>query len=403
MTIGDRPSMKLKLESVGHYYAGYGFLAFAFGLVGVFLNLYFFTAGSYTEVLLYQILVAGGIAFGFTLSGYLYGKHSAKHVFMFGGIGRAALLLMLMVFSGILSNFLLFGLLYGIAGGFLWSGNNVLNYDVLRGKNRVRILSNGNIAINIISLVAPFIGGVLVQFSSLSGTMKFSFDLISAAAFFFIAALIMGRLRLEEKPFKYSLKNTALNGSRYTKFKLFYGLKELFLIPFTVLLPIYVFISTQSYLVTGIFLSFGFLVTIAANFFTKDMQYSNKMVDLSVAAIVLSSLVFFIPSIIPAPYNAFIFAGIFTFAATPLNVRTRSNFFSLIDKDRKKADRAVFMINIEYYINAFRILISALLLLLLPYFEGIGGGIVLFPFFASYTLLFRETAKSKEPVTLKRE
>ncbi len=385
--------MRLKLERVRHYYAGYGFLAFAFGLVGVFLNLYFFNVGSYTEVLLYQILVAGGIAFGFTLSGYLYEKHSAKHVFMFGGIGRAALLIMLMLFSGIFSNFFMFGLLYGIAGGFLWSGNNVLNYDVLKGRNRIRIFSMGGVAINVISLVAPFIGGVLVQFSSLSGTMKFSFDLVSAAAFFFASAMIMGRLRLDERPFKYSLKNTALSGDGYRRFKLFYGLKELFLIPFTVLLPIYVFISTHSYLVTGAFLSFGFVITIASNFITRDTKYSSRMVDFSVAAILVSSLIFLAPSIIPAPYNAFVFTGIFMLAATPLNVRTRSNFFSLIDRDEKKSDRALFMINIEYYINAFRILISALLLVVLPYTDGVVGSIFLFPFFALYALLFRHTVR----------
>ena len=389
--------MSLKLERVSHYYAGYSLLTFAFGLVGVFLNLYFFNAGSYTEVLLYQILVAGGIAFGFTLSGYLYERHSAKHVFMFGGISRAALLLLLILFSGIFSNFFLFGLLYGIAGGFLWSGNNVLNYDVLKGRNRVRIFSTGGVAINVIALLAPFIGGALVQFSNLQGTMKFSLDIASAAAFFFASAMVMGRLKLVERPFKYSLKKTALSGREYTKFKLYYGLKELFLIPFSVLLPIYVFVSTHSYLDAGAFLSFGFIISILSNFFTRNSRYSNRLVDLSVASIIISSLIFLFPSIIPSPYNAFIFAGVFMFASTPLNVRTRSNFFSLIDRYGKKSDRALFMINLEYYINAFRILSSILLLAALPYISGIAGSILLFPLFAPYALLFRYTAGKKAP------
>lgn len=137
----------------------------------------------------------------------------------------------------------------------------------------------------------------------------------------------------------------------YNKFKAYFFLSQLFAIPFLVILPIYVFQTTGSYLIAGIFASYFVLASVVSNIlFRNGVKRWNAFVKISILAIILSSFALIFTRSVGAPLNAFIFTGIYTFFSTPLDNKTSFNFYRMIDS-YSDINRVFFWINRQYYIN----------------------------------------------------
>ncbi len=384
------------------YYASFNLFVFSQGLIGAFLNLFFFANDSYVSVLYFQLFVIIGVTLAFIGSGYLLRSIKPKDLYAAGEIARVVILISLVAAAGFISNLFFFGILYGISGGLFWSGNNIITYDVTEKMDRNAFISFNNIASGVATFAAPFMAGVLIQFSLLRGPLRFLWDFAAAGAILGLSAVTIrriGRADGEVLP-SFSFRDTIIKGrSMYQKFKAYFFLSQIFAIPFLIILPIYVFQITGSYLIAGIFTSYMVLASVASNFiFRNGARRWDLFMRIAVLAIMLSSITLLMPKIIQPPWNAFLFTGLYTFFSTPLNNKAALNFYKLIDSNRD-INRVFFWINREYYINIARALVVLLMFALLFVFRVSSLGLLLMlPFLTPYALIFLKVSHDGIPM-----
>ena len=115
-----------KNKDILNFYLSFNAYSFGGGLIGVFLNLFFFTNDSYITVLYFQIISFVIILAGYLISGYLMNRYGPKHLYVFGLALSIILFVGLFAYSSVFSNVLVFSVAYGLASGLFWSGCNLL-------------------------------------------------------------------------------------------------------------------------------------------------------------------------------------------------------------------------------------------------------------------------------------
>ena len=134
------------------------------------------------------------------------------------------------------------------------------------------------------------------------------------------------------------------------------------MIPFGILLPIYVFETSGSYLLTGAYASFTILLSIVANFaFRQGYRKDGPFAPAAVGVIILSSLVLFTRW--DPPWDAFVFAGVYTVLSTPLNNMVMVEFMDRIDRS-PGLERVTAWSNREFYLGIGRVVVLGSLILL---------------------------------------
>ncbi len=378
-----------------NYYLSFNLYMFAFGLVSVFLNLLFFSQGSYLAVVYFNLATYFFLPITFALSGYLLGRYRPKHLYMIGEIAIIAVFASLFVFGNLVSNVIVFGSLYGIASGVFWAGNNVVGYDLTKNSDRTEFISTNNLISGIVGLIAPLVAGILIQYSNLPGVLKFLWDFAAASVFLIASSAMMMRLKSKEKRIRFSLRGTVVkNRAEYTKFKFYYVLREFFMIPCLVILPIYVFQITNSYLIAGVFASYVVVVSVLANLAVKKgLRIRSDLTFLAIFAIIGSSAFLLVPSIVAPPINVFIFAGIYIAATTPLDNAANSEFMKFIDRN-SDVNRVMFWINNEYYLGISRVFILVILALVIILLQNSLNLILIFPVLSLYSFVYLTIGKN---------
>ena len=386
------------LDYLKRYYIAYNLFVFSQGLVAVFLNVLFFSAGSYTELLYFQLISTIGIFLSFTACSYALRRYSPSSLFAYGEIFRAALLMAIVVGMQFTSNVYLLGLLYGISGGIFWTGNNALMYDISRKRNRMSFISMNNIIGGIAAFVAPVFAGLAIQFTPLVGPFKFSGDFAFAVLFLVLSSLYMARSRIRTPRLKgFKIRNTAIRGVEgYGSFKVYFLLSQFFALPFITIIPVYVFYTTGSYLVAGVFASFTIMTGIIANYLSKKITNWEGFIRIAVAGIILSPFALLSYKYTGAAASVFVFSFAYTLFSVPLANKAYSNFMSLIDR-YKNTDRAYFMVNREYYLAAGRCAVVGILIAL-SYYVGVTAAIEVFmPLASLYAVTYIYTAGNGKP------
>jgi len=374
---------------IERYYLSFNLYALGNGLVAVFLNLFFLSNYSYLAVLYFQLATYVTAYAAYALSGYLLPKYSPKHLYVLGLALSGLVLIDLLAVSGPLSNAFAFGILWGTAMGVFYAGNNPMMHDITRNANRTSFVAVNNLLTGAVTLIAPVCAGALIQFSALPGVERYLWDFAVACVVFLVATLVIVPVRYDILHAReYALARTIRGpGRSYARFQLLFVVSQLFAIPVGIVLPIYVFQQTGSYLLTGVFASYLIALAVGANFaFRKGFRRDGSFALAAVLGIILSSFVLFVGW--NAPLNAFLFGGVYTVLATPLNNMVMVEFMQRIDRE-PGLDRVLVWANREFYLGVGRVVVLALMILLATFLVRDSMNLVyLLPFLALYALAY---------------
>ncbi len=392
----------MNLDNIKRYYLSFLLFTFSQGIVGVFLNLFFFSSGSYAAVLYFQLALTAGLFLMFTLSGYLMNRFMPRDLFIAGEVFRVAILITLIVAIGYFSNVMIFGFIYGLSSGLFWAGSNNILYDITLKKNRFALISTINALSSVIAMISPLFGGTLVQFAGTAGSSRFVMDFAVAAAVLLSSVLAIRKLDVHniQQGKKFRLKDTLIKVHGYSDFKSLFFFSQLFAVPFSIVMPIYVFQITSNYFLVGVYVSFTLLVsTVSGLIFRRGFKRWNAFVRVGIVATIASSLFLVFPSFMPPPINVFFFSFVYALVNAPLNNKATTNFLVLVEKEHG-IDRSLFWINREYYLNFSRLGICLLLLAIVALPAGTLLVIYLFPLLSFYGVSYLKTANEPSPKLL---
>ena len=382
--------------TIERYYLSFNLSVLGSGLVAVFLNLFFLSNYSYLAVLYFQIATYAVAYAAYALSGYALTRYSPKYLYLLGLALSVLVLVDLLVATGPLSNAFAFGAVWGASIGVFYAGNNPMMHDISRSSNRTSFVATNNLLTGAVSLVAPVCAGALIQFSTYSGVERYLWDFAVAAGVFVFAAIVIVRSQQPAPPTRtYSLWRTIRGpGPSYSRFQMFFLASQLFVIPFGIVLPIYVFQQTGSYLLTGVFASYLVGLSVVANFaFRRGFRRDGPFAGAAVLGIVASSLLLFLDW--EPPLNAFLFAGIYTVLSTPLNNMVLVEFMERIDRN-PEVDRVLVWSNREFYLGMGRILVLAAMIALSSYLVRNTMNLVfLLPVVSLYALTYLGIVKAR--------
>ena len=321
------------MGTVASYFLSYNLYAFATGLVGVFLNLFFFSNYSFLAVLYFQITTYLTELTAYLLSSYLLPNWRPKRLYVLGLGVSAFVVIDMLAASRYVSSAFFFGALWGTAAGVFWAGNNPMMHDITRNANRTPFVATNGFLTGVVTLAAPVSAGVLVQFSNFTGVLRYVWDFSITAAFLLASALVILRTRGETDRAMRNPSDTARGrpGREFARFRVFFVSSQLFAIPVGIILPIYVFQVTGSYVVTGFFASYTILVSIAANIgWRNGFRRDSRFVLFATVAIIASSVLLLVQW--APPLDAFAFVGVYTLLSTPLANMVMVEFMDLIDR-----------------------------------------------------------------------
>jgi MFS family permease len=383
------------LSNIRNYYISYNLDQFGAGLVGVFINLFFFSTNNYISVLYFQLATFVIALMTYIPAGYFMRRYHPKYLYLLGLALSVFLLGDLLIATGVLSNVFIFGTIYGASIGILYAGNNVLMYDITKDANRTSFIATNNFLGGAVSLIAPVTAGTLIQFSTFTGMYKFIWDFVIAGVFFVLSAIFILRVKHQGRfRIKYSIRSTIIKARKgYAKFNLYFVTSQIFTMAFGIILPIYVFQTTSSYLITGVFVSYQVLLSVLTNFaFRKGFAEKGLFATYAVPGVIISSLVLLFPSVIVAPINAFIFAGLTTIFLTPLDNAVTVEYMKFLDMN-DDINRALFWANREYYLVIGRVAILIPMILIAYLTTNTLNFIFILPLISLYSLVYYKIIK----------
>ncbi len=337
------------------YIVSYNSFNFANGLVGSFLNILFFNAGNIVTVIEYQLAYQISQLLSFVLSGIMANYIPTKFIYSLSSPLRAVSLIGSVLIGGIFMNQLFFGLVYGISSGLFWAGNAIISMEVSRGKDRLAFLSLNSTVAYIASLVSPIIGGVALQITPFTGTMRYVTVFATTAALLVYSGASGFYLNVKEREhprirFLDSIRADKLVKWQYKSyfyFSSFYGLA------LSIVLPVYIFTITGSYTIVGILVASMAASSAMGNILTPRMLKRNShslLPYLYSLAIILASTVFI--GNFHIPFTLLFLAGdMALFLTSPMNNRSMSNFMNSVDL---LTTSFPYWINREYYLLAGR-------------------------------------------------
>ncbi len=377
-------------RNIRRYYLSFNLNVFAMGLVGVFINLYFFSTGSYVDVIYYQIFAYLFTFVAFALSGYLMNRYRPNRVYMLGSALFIFLLIDLLSSTGFLSSAIVFGAAWGVAIGMFYAGNNVIMFDITERANRTNFVATNNALGGLARFFAPIIAGALIEFSALPGTQKFFWDFAITAVFLLLSIYFIIKVRDNDGyNLNYSLKKDIIRGrDSHIKFSAYFALDALFVKAFGIILPIYVFQITRSYLIAGIFAGFIILLGMVTNFvFRKGFRADGPFVNIAVPGMIISSLVLLFPSVISSLAAAFVFGGLYTIFSTPLDNAVLVNYMKFLDKNRD-INREMFWVNREFYLMMGRMAVLLPMLLIAFFLTNTMDFVFIIPVLSLYAPIY---------------
>ncbi len=385
----------MKLDRASLYYISYNLNIFSGGLVTLFINLFVLATSSLLGVILFNILYYTGLEIA--LFGCAYGvtRVDPKDFYIVGNLIRAITLISLLAAASLISNILVFGLLYGISIGTFWLGNNILSSDISAGIDRRGFVYRNNLIGSVVSFIAPTLAGLMIEYAPYTGSLKFAYDFAAACVMLIASAYVISLVKMQkaDRPLNFSMRHIRIKHDGYWIYKANFFLSQVFYIPYSILLPIYVFEITRSYTLTGVYGSLLLFVAIFANYLGRVRTAAWRNISrILVAGAVGSSLLLLAPGIISPLLAIFAFSVVFTLAYTPFNNQVTSNFMELIDRGSK--NRVYYWLNREFYLYVGRFASLAAVALLL--FESPSNATYVlygFPLTVLYCLTYLKAAE----------
>ncbi len=395
----------MNFDRVKLYFISFNLYNFSNGLLSAFLNLFVLATASLEAVVFFNIFFYAGLEISYFATAYALDYMEPKDMYIIGDVIRAATLAMLILAAYLVSNVIIFGLLYGVSIGTFWLGNNILISDVSKGVDRRDFVYKNSIIGGVVGFIAPVLAGFMIEYSQFSGPLRFVYDFIAAIIVLLASAYVMhiSKLSRSSKPIKFKFSDSIIKDKGYTNFKIYTFFWQMFAIPFGIILPVYVQIVTNSYVITGLYVSALVIVGIFSNYLAKlRYKYWEKFTKAGVVIMILSGSLLFIPQINPL-VSIFLYSVVYTIFSTALNNQASTNLLEVIDSSAK--DRMYFWINREYYITGGRAVSLALMAIIMVYFPNINLLVYLIPVMGLYCITYlkvsiRSDSKKKVIVPL---
>ena len=337
------------------YIVSYNSFNFANGLAGSFLNILFFSAGNLATVIEYQLAYQISQLLSFILSGIMANYIRTKFIYSLSSPLRAVSLIGSVLIGGIFMNQFFFGLIYGISSGLFWAGNAIISMEVSRGKDRLAFLSFNSTVAYISSLVSPIIGGVALEITPFTGTMRYVTVFAATAALLVYSGasgLFLNVTEREHPKIKF-LDSIRANKLVKWQYKSYFYFSSFYGLALSILLPVYIFKITGSYTIVGIMVASMAASSAIGNILTPRMlnRSSNSMLPyLYSTVIILASTVFIVSPNIPIAL-LFLAGDVALLLTAPMNNRSMSNFMNSVDL---LTTSFPYWINREYYLLAGR-------------------------------------------------
>ena len=248
-----------------------------------------------------------------------------------------------------------FGLIYGISSGLFWAGNAIISMEVSRGKDRLAFLSFNSTVAYISSLVSPIIGGVALEITPFTGTMRYVTVFAATAALLVysgVSGLFLNVTEREHPKIKF-LDSIRANKLVKWQYKSYFYFSSFYGLALSILLPVYIFKITGSYTIVGIMVASMAASSAIGNILTPRMlnRSSNSMLPyLYSTVIILASTVFIVSPNIPIAL-LFLAGDVALLLTAPMNNRSMSNFMNSVDL---LTTSFPYWINREYYLLAGR-------------------------------------------------
>ncbi|MCL5881763.1 MAG: MFS transporter [Candidatus Thermoplasmatota archaeon] len=342
-------------SNIIRYIVSYNSFNFANGLAGSFLNILFFSAGNLTTVIEYQFAYQISQLFTFVLSGLIVNYVQTKFIYSLSTPLRAISLIGSVLIGGIFMNQFFFGFIYGFSSGLFWAGNAIIAMEVSRGKDRLAFLSFNSTVAYIASLVSPIIGGVALQITPFSGTMRYVIVFAATAALLVYSGASGLFINVTERQHPKIRFLDSIRANKHVKwqFKSYFYFSSFYGLALSIILPVYIFKITGSYTIVGILVASMAASSALGNILTPRMlnRKSNSLLPyLYSIAIILASIVFIGNFNIPITV-LFLAGDVALLLTAPMNNRSMSNFMNSVDL---LTTSFPYWVNREYYLLAGR-------------------------------------------------
>jgi MFS family permease len=342
-------------SNIIRYIVSYNSFNFANGLAGSFLNILFFSAGNLATVIEYQFAYQISQLFTFVLSGLIVNYVQTKFIYSLSTPLRAISLIGSVLIGGIFMNQFFFGFIYGFSSGLFWAGNAIIAMEVSRGKDRLAFLSFNSTVAYIASLVSPIIGGVALQITPFSGTMRYVIVFAATAALLVYSGASGLFINVTERQHPKIRFLDSIRANKHVKwqFKSYFYFSSFYGLALSIILPVYIFKITGSYTIVGILVASMAASSAIGNILTPRMlnRKSNSLLPyLYSIAIILASIVFIGNFHVPMAV-LFLAGDVALLLTAPMNNRSMSNFMNSVDL---LTTSFPYWVNREYYLLAGR-------------------------------------------------
>ena len=357
----------LRNREVFGYIKSYNSFYFANGLASFFINILFFSSGSISSVLEYQMTYQFSQLFMFMISGQISNRLETKHIYSAGNILRAISLISTVLIGGVFFNQFFFGIIYGISGGLFWAGNAIISLEVSRGKDRLNFLSINSTISYVVALVSPILGGIALELTPLKGVLRYSLLFAATAILLVYSAIEVELLKVKVSRRKKVRLIDSIYADSHIKraFKSYFFFSSVYIFAISVVLPVYVFEVTHNYTIVGLLGAFMAGMSVIGNVFSPTLiKRGNKKISYLYAAIIIGSSFVFLHMTHPVLFS-FMAGGVAMLFVAPINNRSMSNFMNSVDL---LTTSFPYWINREYYLVGGRFAILLLTFILIAFF-----------------------------------
>lgn len=298
-------------------------------------------------------------------------------MYVIGTITRAFVILFIFISPILSSNSIIFGLLFGSASGIFWTGNAMFSLQISKSTKRFNFLSIVSSISSISGLIAPTLGGILIEYSTNQGIFKYLNDFILASALLLVSGLIGLSISTSgEKGGRLKISNTVIRDKNYGKFRLLFIASSILNMAISTLIPVYVYYISDSYVIAGIYGTItgiiGFISNSSAPFIKSKMK---RYVPIAILLVITTSVLIVVRSIVPL-YIIIFSASVILFFLGPLSNLGMDQFMHYLDNFSRTRH---FWINREYYliVGRFTALFS---ILVISEFYSINTAVLTIPF-----------------------
>jgi MFS family permease len=351
-------------RDITKYIVSYNSFNFANGLAGSFLNILFFSAGNLATVIEYQLAYQISQLLSFILSGIMANYIQTKFIYSLSSPLRAVSLIGSVLIGGIFMNQFFFGLIYGISSGLFWAGNAIISMEVSRGKDRLAFLSFNSTVAYISSLVSPIIGGVALEITPFTGTMRYVAVFAATAALLVYSGasgLLLNVTEREHPKIKF-LDSIRANKLIKWQYKSYFYFSSFYGLALSIILPVYIFKITGSYTIVGMLVASMAASSALGNILTPRLlnRKSNSLLPYMYSVVIMLVSTVFIGNLNMPIAVLFLAGDVALLLTAPMNNRSMSNFMNSVDL---LTTSFPYWINREYYLLAGRYTVLITLLM----------------------------------------